>query len=179
MKDYSKTIETERLLLRKFESSDATDIFTEYASHDIVTKFLTWKPHKTIEDTKTYLKTCVLPKYDEPFTYRWAIVLKETKKVIGCIDVVKKDMTMLMCEIGCVIGEKYWGKGIMTEAGKVVVKYLLEEGFKRIQSYAHTENIGSRKMLQKIGMKTEGVLPKFAKDRDGNLVDVIMHALEV
>ena len=179
MKDYSKLIETDRLILRKFKLSDYKDVFTEYASHDIVTKFLTWKPHKSMEDTIEYLQKCVLPKYEESYVYRWAIVLKETNMVIGCIDVVKMDLSSSMCEIGCVIGEKYWGKGIMTEAGKIVLDYLLKEGFKRIQSYAHVDNIASSKMLQKVGLKIEGILSKFAKDRDGKLVDVIMHSYEV
>ena len=55
MKDYSKTIETERLILRKFKLDDAQQLFDNYGSHEVVTKFLTWKPHASIEATIDYL----------------------------------------------------------------------------------------------------------------------------
>ena len=177
MKDYSKTIETERLILRKFELSDADDMFNNYASHEIVTTFLTWQPHKTIEDTNIYLSNIVLPDYENENTYRWAIVLKETNSVIGCIDVVRKDMERKRAEIGYVLSDYHWGKGIMPEAGKEVVKYLFEEGFVRIQAIHDVNNPKSGRVMQKIGMEYEGTLKKFEKRKDGSLCTCKIYAI--
>lgn len=51
----TKTIEAERLILRRFKLTDAKDMFNNYTSHAIVTEYLTWYPHKTLEDTQQYL----------------------------------------------------------------------------------------------------------------------------
>lgn len=84
-------IETDRLILRRFRLSDAQNMFDNYTSRDKVTEYLTWYPHKSIKDTEEYLTNLVLPEYDKPNTYRWAIVLKENNQVIGCIDVVSSN----------------------------------------------------------------------------------------
>lgn len=57
----TKQIETDRLILRKFKLSDAEDMFKNYTTHEKVTKYLTWKPHKSIDDTRQYLRDVVLP----------------------------------------------------------------------------------------------------------------------
>jgi hypothetical protein len=61
MKKQTIKLETERLVLRKFKLSDAKDMFESYCSRDIVTKYLRWMPHKSIEDTIKYLTEIVLP----------------------------------------------------------------------------------------------------------------------
>ena len=87
MENKTKVFETDRLILRKLELADAEDMFKNYCGSETVTKYLSWNAHKSLEDTKQYLEKFALPRYnDNP--YSWAIVLKETNEVIGCIDVV-------------------------------------------------------------------------------------------
>ena len=176
MSDKSKIIETERLILRKFEANDADNIFNNYASKDTVTKYLSWKSHKTIDDTKSFLDGFVIPSYENEDTYRWAIVLKETNEVVGSIDVVRMDKQFKKVELGWVLDDTKWGKGYMPEAAKEVLKYLIEEGFKRIQAYHNIENEKSGRVMQKIGMQFEGVLKKFTTNNNGDLIDVKMYA---
>ena len=59
----TKVIILERIYLRKFNLNDANDLF-EYASNENVTRYLTWNPHKSIEETKAYLSN-VATKYDQ------------------------------------------------------------------------------------------------------------------
>ena len=54
-----KPIETKRTILRSFTLDDAKDVF-EYASDSMVTKYLTWKTHKNIEETINVIKTFYL-----------------------------------------------------------------------------------------------------------------------
>ena len=152
-------------------------MFNNYASHEIVTTFLTWQPHKTIEATKMYLSNIVLPDYEKEYTYRWAIVFKETNNVIGCIDVVRKDLDRKRAELGYVLSDYYWGNGIMPEAGKAVIQYLFEEGFVRIQAIHDIDNPKSGRVMQKIGMEYEGTLKKFEKCKDGSLRTCKMYAI--
>ena len=172
-----KEFETDRLVLRKFTIDDAEDMFNNYAKNENVTKYLFWKPHQSIQDSKDYLTNIVMPDYKKETTLRWAIELKETGKVIGCIDVVSRDETNKRAELGWVLGEEYWGKGIMPEAGKVVVDYLFSLGFIRIQAKHFVGNKKSGRVMQKLGMTHECTLKKFAFDNQGNFVDCEMYAI--
>ena len=176
MKNFTKTLETERLILRKFKKSDVKDVFSNYASRIEVTKFLTWKPHKNLEETEAYLNF-ILPKYETEQTYRWAIVLKETNEVVGCIDVVDLKIKRKCAELGYVLGDKFWGKGLMSEAGKKVLDYLFAEGFERIEAVHDIENPKSGRVMEKIGMTYEGTLKKSRMNNSGKLVDCKIYAI--
>lgn len=158
----TKKLETERLILRRFKLSDAKDMFENYARKENVTRYLTWETHKSISDSQDYLNNIVLPAYKTKDCYRWAIVWKETNSVIGAIDVVKNESEKKRAEIGYVLSDDFWGKGIMPEAGKKVVDYLFNEGYERIQAKHFSENAKSGRVMQKIGMKHEGTLRKYA-----------------
>lgn len=173
----TQTIETERLILRRFELRDAQNMFENYTSKDIVTKYLTWYPHKNIKDTEGYLTNFVLPEYDKQSAYRWAIVWKENGQVIGCIDVVNSSDNKRRAELGWVIGDEYWGKGIMPEAGKKVIEYLFSVGYERIEAIHDVANHRSGRVMAKIGMKHEGLLKKYNPNRDNILVDCDMWAI--
>lgn len=125
----TKRLETERLILRKFEEKDYKDMFKNYASSEKVTRFLTWNAYTRVEDCKDFLNNFILKKYKEnnDETFAWAIVDKATNEVIGSIDVVKFYKDYEIVEIGYVLSETYWNKGIMSEAFKEVINYLFNE----------------------------------------------------
>ena len=173
----TQTIETDRLILRKFKLSDAQNMFDNYCGKDKVTEFLSWSAHRSIEDTKSYLLNIVLPKYDYDNAYCWAIVWKENNEVIGCIDVCKNSESFRRAELGWVIGDAYWGKGIMPEAAESVLKYLFSVGYERIQAIHNYENIKSGRVMQKIGMQYEGTLKKYETNNKNVLVDCCMYAI--
>lgn len=173
----TKKIETERLILRRFELSDAKEMFDNYTSHEKVTAYLTWKPHKSVEDTKKYLTEVVLPAYQKLDCYRWAIVLKENGQVIGVIDASLSVDKNKKAQLGWVIGDKYWGRGIMPEAGKAVLQYLFNIGYERIEAIHFVDNKKSGRVMQKIGMKHEGTLRKFHIDANGKLIDCEMYSI--
>ncbi|MEB2494658.1 GNAT family N-acetyltransferase [Peribacillus frigoritolerans] len=78
------SLTTDRLLLRKFTVADAEDMF-EYASEPVVSRFVPWESHNTIEDTYEFLNF-IHKQYQEGKIAPWAIEFKQTKKVIGTID---------------------------------------------------------------------------------------------
>ena len=143
-----KRIETERLVLREFVLEDAKMMFKNWAKDPQVTKYMTWQPHKNVEETKSIIQMW-LNEYDDPKTHRFAITLKKTGEIIGSIDVVNY---INGCpEIGYCSARKCWNKGYMTEAVTAFIKYLFDEGFKRIVIEAHVDNIGSNRVIQKCG----------------------------
>ena len=170
-------IETERLILRKFKLIDAEQMFKNYTSKEKVTEYLTWWPHKTVNDTKNYLQNIVLPEYNNKNTYRWAIVWKENNEVIGCIDVVKNSEEKSRAELGWVISDDYWGRGIMPEAAKVVIELLFKVGYIRIEAIHDVKNPKSGRVMEKVGMKHEGLLRKYNPDKTGELKDCDMWSI--
>ena len=177
MDNKSKIFETERLILRRFEISDAEDVFNNYCNNDNVTKYLSWKTHQTIDETKEYLNNVALPKYQKENSYLWAVVLKETNQVIGSIEASKVDTELKSIMFGWVLSEKYWGQGLMPESARVIRDYLFDEGFVRIWAYHNAENSKSGRVMQKIGMIHEGTLKKFSYDNKGNFIDCELYAI--
>jgi ribosomal-protein-alanine N-acetyltransferase len=155
----TKQLETQRLILRRFELSDAQAMFRNWASDDEVTKFLMWPTHKDVSISGKILKEWVA-QYDDPKFYQWAITLKPNAgEPIGCISVVDKDDRLEMVQIGYCIGRKWWNQGITTEALAELVRFFFEEvGVNRIESRHDPNNPGSGKVMLKCGLIYEGTV---------------------
>lgn len=166
-------IETERLILRKLKESDLDPIFN-WASNEEVTRYVTFPPHKTKEDTKEILDLW-LSEYNKKTTVRFAIENKETSEVMGMID-VPRFISEGCPEIGYISAKKYWGKGYMTEACKAMVNHLFELGYKKIVIRAMVENIGSNRVIEKSGFsfikKEEVHLDKLDKNVTLNFYEI-------
>ena len=139
---------TERLRLRKIRKEDAESIFKNWASDPLVTEYVTWSAHKSIEDTRTIVDKWV-QEYEKPETFRYGITLKDKDELIGSIDVV--DFIDGKPEIGYTLARKYWNQGIMTEACTYFLKYLCNIGYKEIVIEADERNIGSNRVIEKCG----------------------------
>lgn len=154
----TKQLITDRLILRRFVIEDADEMYRNWASEDEVTKFLTWPTHSSSEVTKFVLNDWI-NKYGNNDFYNWGIELKETHELIGNISVVSVKENTLEAVIGYCLGTKWWGKGIMPEAGSAVIRYLFEEvGCNRIAAQHDINNPKSGRVMQKIGMTYEGTL---------------------
>lgn len=173
----TQTINTDRLLLRRFEFTDAYDMFKNWANDSAVAKFLTWKPHNNIEVTKEIVEQWV-NEYENNNIYDWAIEVKEIGEVIGSISIVKLDEKHYSCEIGYCMSRKYWGKGIMSESLKAVIDYLFSEiGFNRIVAKHDTINIASGKVMVKSGMRYEGTLKQVKLRDNKEFYDLALYAI--
>lgn len=153
------TLETERLILRKITMDDAEDLFA-YTSDEAVAKYVTWNAHETIHDTKDFIQF-VLSRYASNSPAPWAIVYKETNKVIGTIDFVNWQEYHKVAEIGYALSKEYWGKGIMSESLEAVMKFGFEHmDLVRIQAFCMVGNKGSARVMEKAGMLYEGTRRK-------------------
>lgn len=141
-------LETERLLLRPFKIEDAESMFYNWANDYEVTKYMTWNPHKNIEETKEKLSVWI-EQYEKPERINFAIVLKDNNELIGGIDVCGYIESNPV--IGYTLSRKYWNKGYMTEACKEVIRFLFSLGYSTIRIDAVVDNIGSNKVIKKCG----------------------------
>lgn len=170
----TQKIVTERLILRKFNIDDYSDMFT-WASNPEVVKFLSYKPHESPEHTLALLKIWVKG-YESKEVYNWAIEYNGI--VIGSISVVESDNKCFNCHLGWQVDKPYWNMGIMTEAAKAVVNFLFEKvGYDRISSGCDSRNIGSGRVMEKIGMKHEGTLRRYCYQKDGTIGDKKLYAI--
>lgn len=118
-------LESERLILRSFCPEDLEDFYA-YASVEGVGEMAGWRHHESKEKSKEILQMFI----DEDRVF--AIVLKESGKVIGSLGVEKYGLEdkltefdgYLGREIGYVLSKAYWGKGLMPEAVSTVIDYL-------------------------------------------------------
>ena len=106
----TKTIETERLILRKFTADDLSAIFHNWTSDEKVTEFLRWPTHKSIDITKRVLESWLL-EYEKPDFYQWAIIPKEIGEPIGTISVIELNEKTEKVHIGYCLGSRWWHCG--------------------------------------------------------------------
>lgn len=99
-------IETDRLILRGFEKNDAGNMYKNWGSDSKITEFLSWKPHKDVNETEEIIHSWI-EKYEDPSTYNWVIELKETQEAIGNIKLVRLDIVNASCEIGYCLGSEF------------------------------------------------------------------------
>ena len=151
------SLETERLIIRKLTMKDANDIY-EYASDPEVSKFVTWEPHKSVVDTVNFIRA-IMKQYIDGQPSPWAIVHKENNKIIGTGGYNLWIKEHSKAEIGYAISARYWNRGIMTEALREIINFGFERmNLHRAEARVYVENTASERVMQKCGMKYEGIL---------------------
>ena len=167
-------IKTARLLLRKYSSSDAEAIYNTWTSDERVAKYTSWYAHKTIDDTRAYVEYMVSK--NTLSDYNWIIELDN--KAIGSISVCYADDILEIAGISYLLGYEYWGNGYMTEAARAVVDFLFNTvGYRKLIAGCDSENIGSGKVMEKLGMRREAVLREHIKRKDGTWGDDFQYGI--
>ena len=170
------TLETDRLILRRFRLDDAENMYRNWAASEKVTRYLTWEPYQNIDDVKGYIQS-VIDLCEKPDHYDWVIEYKELGQVIGSIGVIWLREDVAACEIGYCLGDAFWGKGIMPEALSEVIRFLFEEvGMNRIQATHDVNNPNSGRVMAKCGMQYEGAMRQASRNNQG-ICDSVMRAI--
>ena len=154
-------LETDRLILRKPVPADAEGIFTAYATDPEVTRYLTWRPHASIDTTEALV---------EQYLERWRtgegeqafmITGKARPEMpIGSIGITFDGHA---AEVGFVLACACHGRGVMTEALQCLLTHTIAlPGVWRVSAFCDTENAASARVLEKAGMAREGCLKRLA-----------------
>jgi len=152
------TLETERLVLRRFSMADCRAAFENWTGDENVTTYLRWPAHGDVSVTEGVIDGWIRAYGSDSF-YLWAIVPRGLDEPVGTISVVDMDGRTEKMHIGYCLGRKWWNRGYMTEAFKKVISFLFEEvGARRIESQHDPENAASGKVMEKCGLKYEGTL---------------------
>jgi [ribosomal protein S5]-alanine N-acetyltransferase len=162
-------LETDRLLLREFVMDDVDDFFRMVSDPDM-TRF-TGDGCQTLEEARKRLEEGPFQDYRKYGYGRWAAVYKPTGKVIGFAGLKHLD-DVGEVDLGFRFFKDYWGKGLATEASRVILAYSFDTlQLKRIIGIADMDNKASVRVLEKVGFSFE----KFTTFRDH---EVAWYAIE-
>lgn len=148
--------QTRRLHLRPIMMADARPIFDGYAQDPDVSRYLSWRPHTSIGQTKAYVKACLTAT-----TFRTYVLVRQTDgAVIGTFDLRHSGLTCM--SYGYVLARAFWGQGLMTEVLTEVVGWALRQpSIWRVGDVCDVENLASARVMEKAGLEREGVLRRW------------------
>ncbi len=141
------TLETERLILRKFTENDIEALFDIYKDEEVNT-FLPWFPLKSLEEAEKFFKDKYSEAYKQSKGYKYAICLKANNIPIGYINVSIEENH----DLGYGLRKEFWHKGIVTEACRAVVKQVKKDGFLYITATHDINNPRSGEVMKQLGM---------------------------
>lgn len=147
----NKKIESERIILRPVTLEDAPDMFA-YASDEETIRYV-FERHQTIKDTEEAIGTFFLA---NPIG-KYAIELRGEGKMIGTV-AIRVDEANKKGEIGYALSRHYWGNGYMTEAGWAILELAFEKlKLEKVYAMHDEDNSASGRLMQRLGMKKEGI----------------------
>lgn len=153
-----ETLQTARLHLCPPRIEDAEAIFEQYARDPEVTRYVTWRPHQAIDDTRTFIRRC-LAVWQDGSAFPWNIVHTAEGRIIGVIELRIRGHR---ADLGYGLARPYWGNGYTTEAAGAIVAWAFEQpSIYRVWATCDVENHGSARVLEKLGMVREGVLRRW------------------
>ena len=155
---FPDTITTPRLGLRPVAADDAPAIFRSYAQDPEVTRYLAWRPHRTVADTEAYLAACLAL---SPASARvYALVGRDDGALAGSLHLRRPAPHRVEC--GYLLARPFWGRGLMTEALAAAVDWALAApGVFRIGAVCDVDNPGSARVMEKAGLAREGLLRRW------------------
>lgn len=155
---FPELFQTARLALRPIALEDAGPIFDGYAQDREVTRFVTWRPHQSRDDTIAYVAKCMTAPSHVTRTY--VLLGREDNKVRGAFDLRRRAPHCL--GFGYVLARAWWGQGLMTEAlVEVALWALAQNAIWRIGAVCDVENAASARVMEKAGLTLEGVLRRW------------------
>ena len=145
-------LETERLILRKMNSSDKSDIFN-MQSNPKMSEHSDSQPETELAGSLAYIKHMETGVSEGKWLI-WALEEKETHKVIGTVCIWNFSTDKKTAELGYGIIPEYQGKGLMSEALLSIIDYSFNVfDMNLLDAYTEENNIPSIKMLDRIGFK--------------------------
>lgn len=169
-------LETERLILRNITLSDAEDVFN-YTSNPEVSRFTIWSCHRSIGDSIKFINWHNrLQKQGRPVS--WGVIDKATMKLIGTAGFESYISDHKTADIGYAIAVEYWNRGYTTEAVKKIIDFGFDKlKLSRIEAVCDVANIGSARVMEKSGMKFEGIQRSKIISAEGRVHDVKSYAI--
>ncbi len=153
----SVRLHTERLLLRAPRMPDARQMFA-YASDPLVARYVLWETHGALWESRLALRGIISRNRRERL-HTLAIVTKQDGRMVGTIGLVCRDWDAGTAEVGFSLSRDLWGRGLMTEALEAYLRFAFTRlNIHRVEAQHDVRNPASGRVMEKAGMKPEGIL---------------------
>jgi RimJ/RimL family protein N-acetyltransferase len=150
-------IETERLILREMSADDKV-FFLELINEPAWKQNIGDRGVRTEDGAREYILERIVSSYEKFSFGLWLVELKESDVSTGICGLIKRD-TLKDVDIGFAFLERFWSKGYAVESALAVMDYAKNKlALKRVAAITVPENLGSIKVLEKIGMKFEKMI---------------------
>jgi RimJ/RimL family protein N-acetyltransferase len=145
---------TPRMVLAPPRSADARDIFKRYASDPDVTRYLSWRTHRVVDDTDAFVAFAISEWAQKPVG-PYLMRDRETRRLLGStglmLDTPGRAMT------GYVLAQGAWGAGLATEALRAMVGVARAIGIREVAALCHANHVASIRVLEKAGFTRDAV----------------------
>jgi [ribosomal protein S5]-alanine N-acetyltransferase len=151
-------ITTERLILREYRQDDWPEILA-YQSDPLYLRYYDWTG-RTPDAVQEFVQMFLDQQQEQPrIKFQLAVTLKSTRQLIGSCGIRLKAAHAHEGDIGYELSPKHWGQGYATEAASAILEFgFTRLGLHRVWSWCVADNVGSARVLQKLGMQAEGRL---------------------
>jgi RimJ/RimL family protein N-acetyltransferase len=148
-------IQTARLILQRPRSQDAEQVFSRYASDPEVTKYLSWRVHTSLEQTRGFIA------FSDEEWRKWPagpylVFSRESGRLLGGTGLAFESADS--AATGYVFAKDSWGCGYATEALQAMISIARSAGVRRLSALCHIDHRPSARVLEKCGFKREGTL---------------------
>ena len=143
----------DRIALRTPLLDDAEALFATVTSDPGVTRYLSWRPHRSVEETRGVITGL----FNVGIDHTWLIALRDTGELVGQIGYLATEPHAV--QVGYALSRQFWGRGLAGEALRLLVDHL--EGnpaLYRVAAYVHPDNLRSARVLERAGFSPEGRL---------------------
>lgn len=149
----ARNLEGRHVVLRPITVQDCVAV-TKYTADPRVTEYLPWRPIDDQAVIRLFLQQQQL-RWQHGTAYCYAVIQKDTNEMIGAIDLMGlRSGQPGNCELGYVFRQDQWGKGYATDAAQLLIREAFNVlNILIIDAYADIDNIGSHKVMEKIGMQ--------------------------
>jgi RimJ/RimL family protein N-acetyltransferase len=145
---------TERLRMRPPTQADAERMFARYGQDAEVCRYMSWVPHRTVEDSFAFLK-----RIEEEKRVVRLIFCRATGELLGSVGGQPQGHRV---EFGYCLARDAWGRGLATEAARAFVAAVMQDpSICRVQAFCDAENRASARVLEKVGLSREGMLRRY------------------
>ena len=142
------TLETQRLILRKFTPDDLPALFALFSDPEVNT-YLPWFPLKSMEEAGAFFEERYAKAYAQPCAYRYAVCLKSDGVPIGYVNVSTEDNH----DLGYGLRREFWHRGIVREAAGAAAAQVKRDGMAYITATHDVNNPRSGNVMKALGMR--------------------------
>jgi RimJ/RimL family protein N-acetyltransferase len=152
------TWETARLVARPPVLEDAQVLFERYACEPAVAKYMTWRPHRDLEETLEFVRRCERV-WGDGSAFPWSLWMKSSGEFVGLLEIRVRGGAV---DLGYALSPRWWRQGLMSEALRAVVQWALAQPeIYRVWATCDIANAASARVLERAGMEREGVLRRW------------------